>query len=104
LGGVLSELLEQRLQLGVCGVAGHARLQQNVDDVPAARGLHQLERKKDVGAVPGESRRRHAHDDVVLLVQLQCLSQHGPISEEVLLPKLVRKHNYRLRLLAIRSV
>jgi hypothetical protein len=66
--------------------------------------LHQLERKKDVSAVPGESWCGYAHDDVVLLVQLQFLSQHGPIAEEVLLPKLVRKHNYGLRLLAIRSV
>jgi hypothetical protein len=81
-GRVLGELLEQRLQLGVCGVAGHARLQQNVDDVPAARACISLRGRKTSALYQVH---RGAATPTMTFFRSNCnvCHQNGPISEEV---------------------
>src|SRR5271170_3282648 len=99
-----SKLLQQRLQRGIGSLAGDARLQEQIDDVDRARVLGELERKINISAVPGEPRGHHAYDGVVLVVQLQLLSQHGGTAAEMAPPELPGEHCDWLRLLPIDPV
>src|SRR2546429_3488840 len=48
--------------------------------------------------------RGNSHNQVVLAIQLDCLSHYIRVREEVSLPELVRQHRYRLRVLPVDRV
>ena len=79
----------------------HARPQPEIDDTKVCRILRHLQRQIDIRVVPPKPRRRHAHDGVVLPVELQRLPDHLRVSAKVLLPEHIGHHRHGLRILPV---
>ncbi len=103
-GPLFGELLKQGLKGRVCASFSHTRLQADVDHQSRPRILGELERKVHVAHVPGEARRGHPDDGVVLMIQLQRPAQNSRIAEEMFLPKPVGQNDDWLRILSDRCV